>query len=986
MSHLVRRSAAVALATALLFGTVSNAFATVWTDQPDYAPGSVVTISGDNSNGAGYLAGETVHVDVSGPNGYASTCEGVADANGAWSCQVTLWDSALAGGDYAYTATGLTSGVTESGTFTDVPTTQVDTLLTLSLSSSAIAFGGSTTLSGTLVADPADGDSAANPVPVGRTVDISRYPNSGCTGSATLINAATTGAGGAYSYLYTPASAGTQYIQAHFAQYSPGTVTWKASDSPCRTLVIDAAPSVSSTTPADGDTGVQTNSDVSITFNEAVTAAAGWYDITCGSSGNHTAVQSGGPTTFTLNPIADFAPGETCTVTVYAADITDNDTTDPPDNMAADYVFSFDTDAAPSVSSTTPADGATGVATNADISLTFSEKVHGTDGWYDITCTSSGTHTAVASGGPTTYTLNPDVDFDPGETCTVTIYAANVSDNDTDDPPQHMVADYVFSFTVASTAVTPTLTTEVRDASDDSPGTSFAFGTSVYDHASVDSGAEGSIGFELFKGSNCTDLAGVSVASGSVGLVSGTADSGASGALTDDTYYFVVDYTSSDTDQWLDTSTCEEFSVSAAAVTPTFTTAVHDSADDSTGTSFPLGTEVYDQLTAVDPSDAEGQVSFELWQGGDCTSLGGTLISDSGPFNLPATLPLDSDTYFALHADSYYIAVVFETADSAQWTNATGCEEFTIDPADTTTTTVVHDAAHNPITTTAPGDVHDSATVDTDGYAGFDLDPIPSNVHFTLYDNSSCDGNVLQTDGKLASGTPPQTVESTPYTAVVGSYSFKVTYDGNSDYNGSTSDCESFAVAPPNTISDLSDVHAWVGLKNSDDQGTNFDLKVELYDGSTLVASGLQRCVTGLTRNATLARDVAITWGPFAPFTVNSGETLSLKLSTRIGTTLGGARCGAPASHSNARGIRLYYDALSRPSRFDATIGGANSDYYLRSDGNACGQTESTGVTTRYLSQTAPSATAAKCKDSAGINFLFGNVWQEIGTWYYTLP
>src|SRR6266542_4771935 len=117
--HLLNRSAAVAMSVAMLFGTVSNVFATVSTDQPDYSPGSVVTISGDNSNGAGYLAGETVDVAVSGPNSYASSCQGTADANGAWSCQVTLSPDVSAVGSYSYTATGATSGVTETGSFTD---------------------------------------------------------------------------------------------------------------------------------------------------------------------------------------------------------------------------------------------------------------------------------------------------------------------------------------------------------------------------------------------------------------------------------------------------------------------------------------------------------------------------------------------------------------------------------------------------------------------------------------------------------------------------------------------------------------------------------------------------------------------------------------------------------------------------------------------------------------------------------------------------
>jgi hypothetical protein len=97
----------------------ATAVAAVWTDRADYSPGSTVTISGDNSNGAGYLPGEAIHVDVSGPNGYASSCEAVADADGAWSCQVTIASDDSALGRYSYTAKGLTSGVSESGTFTD---------------------------------------------------------------------------------------------------------------------------------------------------------------------------------------------------------------------------------------------------------------------------------------------------------------------------------------------------------------------------------------------------------------------------------------------------------------------------------------------------------------------------------------------------------------------------------------------------------------------------------------------------------------------------------------------------------------------------------------------------------------------------------------------------------------------------------------------------------------------------------------------------
>ena len=45
----------------------------------------------------------------------------------------------------------------------------------------------------------------------------------------------------------------------------------------------------------------------------------------------------------------------------------------------------------------------------------------------------------------------------------------------------------------------------------------------------------------------------------------------------------------------------------------------------------------------------------------------------------------------------------------------------------------------------------------------------------------------------------------------------------------------------------------WVGLKNSDDQGTVFDLKADLYVNETLAGTGITRAVTGLTRDPSLA-------------------------------------------------------------------------------------------------------------------------------------
>src|SRR5215207_6314433 len=138
-------------------------------------------------------------------------------------------------------------------------------------------------------------------------------------------------------------------------------------------IVVDAPPSVTATTPTNGATNQPNNTDITVTFSEAVNVTGNWFQIACTSSGTRNVadtVVTGGPTIFTINSNTDFAQNETCTVTVAAAQVSDQDANDPPDNMTADFVFSFTTtDAAPNVASTTPADGAANQNTNVNIDI-----------------------------------------------------------------------------------------------------------------------------------------------------------------------------------------------------------------------------------------------------------------------------------------------------------------------------------------------------------------------------------------------------------------------------------------------------------------------------------------------------------------------------------------------------------------------------------------------------------------------------------------
>jgi hypothetical protein len=169
----------------------------------------------------------------------------------------------------------------------------------------------------------------------------------------------------------------------------------------------------------------------------------------------------------------------------------------------------------------------------------------------------------------------------------------------------------------------------------------------------------------------------------------------------------------------------------------------------------------------------------------------------------------------------------------------------------------------------------------------------------------------------------------------------------------------------------------WIGLKNSDDQGTQFDLRVELYKNlTTLLSAGEALCVTGVTRNPSLAKQVEVAFGQVAEDSLNSGDQLSLRILTRVGTNVDGTKCSGPGgSHNSAVGLRLYYDAMSRPSRFGAeTPPDPLSGFFLHSS------------STDFFDTAAPTASTPKYKDSSAVSFVDGNPWKAIGTWSMTVP
>jgi predicted extracellular nuclease len=131
-------------------------------------------------------------------------------------------------------------------------------------------------------------------------------------------------------------------------------------------------------------------------------------------------------------------------------------------------------DDAPSVVSTTPAPGAAGVALDSNISVTFSEPVAVSAASFDVTCTLTGRKSVAITGGPVTFTLDPDVDLLDDETCLLTVIGSEVTDQDAIDPPDTMTADResYFSTPVVSPCTVPITTIPAIQGDGDEVATS----------------------------------------------------------------------------------------------------------------------------------------------------------------------------------------------------------------------------------------------------------------------------------------------------------------------------------------------------------------------------------------------------------------------------------------------------------------------------------------------------------------------------------
>jgi methionine-rich copper-binding protein CopC len=206
------------------------------------------------------------------------------------------------------------------------------------------------------------------------------------------------------------------------------------------------APTLSSSTPADGATGIAVDTNIVLNFNEAVDAESG--NIIIYKSSDDSQVESipvgdakvsgSGSTTITINPSTTL-DGSTAYYVQVAATAFDDSSSNSYAGINDKTSLNFTTAdiGAPTLSSSIPADGATGIAVDANIVLTFNEAVDAESGNIIIYKTSDDSevesipigNAKVSGSGSTEITINPATTLDSFTSYYVKIEATAFDDS-----------------------------------------------------------------------------------------------------------------------------------------------------------------------------------------------------------------------------------------------------------------------------------------------------------------------------------------------------------------------------------------------------------------------------------------------------------------------------------------------------------------------------------------------------------------------------
>ena len=193
---------------------------------------------------------------------------------------------------------------------------------------------------------------------------------------------------------------------------------------------------------------------------------------------------------------------------------------------------------------------------------------------------------------------------------------------------------------------------------------------------------------------------------------------------------------------------------------------------------------------------------------------------------------------------------------------------------------------------------------------------------------------------------------ATPNTASVGSQSVTCTATDNA---GNTATATAGYQVTGTTQTGL-----WIGLKNSDDVGTFFDLRVELLQNGAVLATGQLNGVAGGSSGFNNAAQRLLSTTLSQAPVYGPGDVLGVRISARIAEGVAGHRSGT---------ARLWYNDASANSRAELFVNGALRTYYL---------------TSGFGLSTTPGLGARATADVTVDRLANGNAFKTLGSWLLT--
>ena len=260
-------------------------------------------------------------------------------------------------------------------------------------------------------------------------------------------------------YTFTPKSPllnSTKYTATLTGFQSADGVTLSGNPYSWSFTTVAAAPTVVSTNPANGVTGVAVNTAVTMTFSRAMNTGVGTFSLADGGSVAGSGIWSAGGTVYTFTPSSLLLNS-----TKYTATLTGFQSGDGVTLSGNPYSWSFTTvAAAPTVSSTTPASGAANVAVNTTVAVTFSRAMNTGGGTFALADGGTVAGNGSWSTDKTIYTFTPG-----NPLANLTKYTATLTGFQSADGVTLSPNPYSWTFTTVATAPTVVSTTPVANAS-----------------------------------------------------------------------------------------------------------------------------------------------------------------------------------------------------------------------------------------------------------------------------------------------------------------------------------------------------------------------------------------------------------------------------------------------------------------------------------------------------------------------------------------